>query len=76
MGRPCVARPPGYHDLLLEVAMRSAGIVLASVLVLGALAPNSRAAPEGWHTSIQEGLDAAARSGKPVLVVTGWKSGV
>jgi hypothetical protein len=34
------------------------------------------AAPEGWHRTKKEGEGAAARSGKPVLVVTIWKEKV
>jgi len=29
-------------------------------------------APDGWHKTMQAGVDAARRSGKPVLVVTAW----
>lgn len=46
---------------------------LAATLVLATLAT---AAPEGWHTSLKDGLKAARKSGKPLLVVTAWKSGV
>lgn len=31
---------------------------------------------EGWLRSRDDGLDAAKKSGKPVLVVTLWKDGV
>ena len=34
------------------------------------------AAPEGWHGSLKDGLAAAKKSGKPVLVVTVWKEKV
>jgi hypothetical protein len=58
-----------------EVRMRVRWI--ASVALAGlALAAPSWAAPEGWHESIDDGLEAAAKSGKPLLVVTAWKSGV
>jgi hypothetical protein len=33
-------------------------------------------AADGWHGSLDDGLEAARKSGRPVLVVTGWKSGV
>jgi hypothetical protein len=28
--------------------------------------------PKGWHASLEEGVAAAKKSGKPVLVVTAW----
>ena len=34
------------------------------------------AAPEGWHPTLKKGLEAAKKSGKPVLVITLWKDGV
>jgi hypothetical protein len=45
------------------------------VIALGNPVPAS-AIPEGWHTSLDDGLEAAKKSGKPLLVVTGWKSGI
>jgi hypothetical protein len=47
---------------------------LGAALLL-ALAPALHAAPEGWLKTLDEGTKAAARSGKPLLVVTVWKPG-
>ena len=33
------------------------------------------AAPEGWHTTLGKGLEAAKKSGKPLFVATMWKRG-
>lgn len=43
----------------------------AAAALLAAAAPLF-AAPAGWHTQRDDGLAAARRSGKPVLVVTCW----
>ena len=40
------------------------------------LATAATAAPDGWLTSLEDGLAAAKKSGKPVLVVTAWKKGI
>lgn len=50
-------------------------------LILGALAVALTAALdasalEGWLRSRDDGLGAAKKSGKPVLVITLWKDGV
>ena len=46
-------------------AMRALAILM--------LAGAAFAAPEGWHTSMKDGLAAAKKSRKPMLVVTLWK---
>jgi hypothetical protein len=46
---------------------------LPVVLCLSALAS---AAPSGWHRTLDDGLSAARKNGKPVLVVTIWKEKV
>ncbi len=58
--------------------MRSTWLLTASLLAVGALAfaGSALAIPDGWHGSMDDGLEAAAKSGRPLLVVTGWKSGV
>ena len=33
------------------------------------------AAPEGWHPTLEKGLEAAKKSGKPLFVATMWKRG-
>ena len=45
-------------------------IVVAVVFMLAGIA---QARPEGWHGSMEDGLKAAKKSGKPLLVVTVWK---
>ena len=50
-----------------------ATLTIASALLLATVA---HAAPDGWHTSLKDGVAAARKSGKPLLVVTAWKSGV
>ncbi|MCU0727679.1 MAG: thioredoxin family protein [Planctomycetes bacterium] len=47
---------------------------LGAILLL-ALAPAVHAAPAGWLGSLEEGTKAAARSGRPILVITIWKPG-
>lgn len=50
---------------------------IATLVLAGlALAGPAVAAPGGWHTSIDDGLAAAAKSGRPLLVVTAWKEKV
>ena len=29
--------------------------------------------PEGWHSTLADGVEAAAKSGKPILLITAWK---
>ncbi len=45
---------------------------MRTTLLTLALAGVAFAAPEGWHKSMKDGLAAAKKSGKPVLVVTLW----
>ena len=47
----------------------AAALAAAAALPLAALA-----APEGWHRTLDDGLKAAKRSGKPVLVATAWNN--
>ena len=57
-----------------SVAMWGAAGVLALGLVFtGATAS---AVPDGWHGNLKDGLEAAAKSGKPVLAVTLWGPGI
>ncbi len=53
---------------------------ILSTLALGAVvafaATASLSADESWHANLEEGVAAARKSGKPVLVVTAWKSGI
>ena len=53
--------------------MRTTSLFAVAVLGLGLLATPSTAAPEGWHTSLKEGVEAAGKSGKPILMITAWK---
>ncbi len=45
---------------------------MRTTLLTLALAGAAFAAPEGWHRSMKDGLEAAKKSRKPVLVVTLW----
>ena len=53
---------------------RPAPTVLAATLALGAAV--AWAGDRTWHPDLDTGLDTARKSGKPVLVVTAWKSGI
>lgn len=50
------------------------GLALASLAL--ACSAVARAADASWRASLEEGLTAAKTSGKAVLVVTLWKTGV
>lgn len=52
--------------------VRSLPLAVVGLLLLA----SSASALDGWLSSRDEGLEAAAKSGKPVLVVTIWKDGV
>lgn len=52
--------------------MRIAGFFVLALLGLGLLATATPAAPEGWHTSLKDGVAAAEKSGKPILMITAW----
>lgn len=53
--------------------MRHAPRVFFLALVLFALAAPTSAAPDGWHGSLKDGIEASAKSGKPMLLITAWK---
>ncbi len=53
--------------------MRTAGFFVFALLTLGVLANHSTAQPEGWHGSLKDGVEAAAKSNKPILLITAWK---
>lgn len=44
--------------------------VAALLLVPATLA--QAAPPDGWHGSLDKGLEAAKKSGKPLLLITAW----
>ena len=51
---------------------------LTSAVAIGAIlsfASIGVGAPEGWHKKLEDGVKAAKRSGKPVLVITTWTDG-
>ena len=48
---------------------------ISAVMGLGATGTTADVA-EGWHKSMDDGLEAAKKSGKPLLVITLWKQGV
>jgi hypothetical protein len=54
--------------------MRTIGAI--GVLALLAGAAGAGPVPDGWHASLADGVAAAKRSGKPVLVVTAWAPGI
>lgn len=56
--------------------MRLTTIFTFAALAVALLAASVLAAPDGWHMSIKEGLEASGKSGKPLLVVTAWKEKV
>jgi len=49
---------------------------MRTTLLTLALAGAALAAPDGWHKSMKDGLEAAKKSRKAVLVVTLWKEKV
>ena len=53
--------------------MRIAGFFVCALLAVGLLATSSPAAPEGWHTSLKDGVAAAEKSRKPIFMITAWK---
>lgn len=53
--------------------MRTTGILLAALLAVLVLPfPAQAEVPSGWHKSLEEGVEAAAKSGKPILLITAW----
>ena len=56
--------------------MRAITTFLFTLAAAGLLGAGADAAPEGWHASMKDGLEAAAKSGRPLLVVTAWKEKV
>ena len=52
--------------------MRTSALFVIALLCLGVIAVPSTAAPSGWHTSLKDGVAAAEKSGKPLLVMTAW----
>ncbi len=61
-------------------ALRAAVVGAAGALACAALAAVAftppAAAATGWHASLEKGVDAAKRSGRPLLVVTAWPTGI
>ena len=53
--------------------MRQTAPFAALLLALGLFVlPASAKAPDGWHTSLKDGVAAAQKSGKPILLITAW----
>ncbi len=52
--------------------MRFALLTAGFAVALASLATLALCAPDGWHTSMKDGLEAAKKSGRPLLVVTAW----
>ena len=53
--------------------MRFAPRVFFLILGVTLLAGPASAQPEGWHGSLEDGIEAAAKSNKPILLITAWK---
>ena len=51
-------------------------VMRITIAALALLAGTAHARPDGWHKSMEDGLMAAKKSGKPLLVVTAWKEKV
>jgi len=61
----------------LEVSMRATGIFVLALIALGLIAaPSSADVPDGWHKSLKDGVEASAKSGKPILLITSWSRGL
>ncbi len=56
--------------------MRTLMTALFMLGLVALLAPSAGAEGETWHPSLDKGLEAAKKSGKPLLVVTGWAKGI
>jgi hypothetical protein len=49
----------------------------AAVAIVALHAPAAAPAEEpAWHASLEKGVEAAKRSGRPLFLVTIWKTGV
>ena len=59
-----------FRQLTVPVAT---ALVLSASLLGASLA---WAADRTWHPDLDAGVAAARKSGKPILVVTAWKSGI
>lgn len=53
---------------------RTPALTFAVLALLGTAV--AWAADRTWHPDLDSGVAAARKSGKPILVVTGWKSGI
>ncbi|MDA1195489.1 MAG: hypothetical protein O2894_09930 [Planctomycetota bacterium] len=60
----------------MRSTLKFASLAGLALLAAGILAMPVARGAEGWHASIEKGLEAAGKSGRPVLVVTAWKDGV
>jgi hypothetical protein len=53
-----------------------AAVVAAALAVVALQAGTAFAGDQTWHKNLEDGVAAAEKSGKPLLVVTAWKSGI
>ena len=54
--------------------MRRFSLLIAAALLVTLVSGDARAEPpKGWHNSLEKGVEAAAKSGKPILLITAWK---
>jgi len=57
--------------------MRRTGWIVSSLLAFGLVASAASAGvPDGWHKSLKDGVEAAGKSGKPLLLITAWSRGL
>jgi hypothetical protein len=49
---------------------------LLAAVALAVIAASAPAQESAWHASLDKGLEAAKKSGKPLFVVTVWPRGV
>ncbi len=63
------------YDRAMEANMlRPSSLALAAALAL--CSTLAFAGDRTWHRNLEAGVAAARGSGKPILVVTAWKSGI
>ena len=60
----------------MRIGTLSCFAAVAAVVCLAAPALLAAAADDVWHASLDDGLAAAKKSGRPVLVVTLWPKGL
>ena len=54
------------RSLALATLIATAAAVVTGPILAG----------DAWHKDLETGISAARKSGRPILVVTAWKSGI